>query len=158
MLQCVLYKCLSGDLYKSLNISDRRTNMIVYPHNYFTVYRLELQFNLVSVKMSKIFIRHLHLVYKLLKITSNPRSKNGCITDKHQQAAPEKRERPRRSDEFNTFNTLMQKRISTKTNNTKHFKIELPTLAEQKNWEEFSLCWEVKAAAVWDFTGNEVCN
>lgn len=52
----------------------------------------------------------------------------------------------------------MQKRISTKTSNIKHFKIELPTLAEKKNWEDFSLCWELKAAAVWDSTGNEVCN
>lgn len=71
--------------------------MIVYPHNYFTVYRLELQFNLVSVKMSKIFIRHLHLVYKLLKITSNPRSNNGCITDKTPAGgAREKRKTPKK--------------------------------------------------------------
>lgn len=56
--------------------------MIVYPHIYFTVYRLEIQFNLVSVKMSKIFIRRLHLVYKLLKITSNHGSNKGCIADK----------------------------------------------------------------------------
>lgn len=40
VLQWLVYKCLSGELYRSLNISDRRTNMIVYPHNYFTVYRL----------------------------------------------------------------------------------------------------------------------
>lgn len=96
--------------------------------------------------MRKILIRHLHLVYKLLKITLE--ATTAALQTKHQQAAPENRERPRGSDEFNTFNKVMQKRISTKTSDIKHFKIELPKLAEQKNWEDFSLCWELKAAAV----------